>query len=78
MSANEHDGDQTSPALDSNDMQDNDVGTIAAIVVEVRDTAGVASQSEIEDMLRQRIEKSSVTLTKDEIANLAVQISEGD
>lgn len=54
-----------------------DVDTIAAILVEVRDTAGDASIDELKDMLRARIEKTSVQVTDGELAKLASQIRDG-
>lgn len=78
MNANELDPDQASQLGGLSDASTEDVDAVATIVVEVRDTAGAASASEIETMLRQRFEQSSVHLDEAEITKLATQIREGD
>lgn len=55
-----------------------DVDDVATIVVEVRDTASGSDPTIVEEMLRKRLRKASVSLSDDEVSELVKQITEGD
>lgn len=55
------------------------VETVATIMVEVRDTAGAAaSREQVEQMIRSRLDRAGIELPDSEVADLAVQLVEGD
>lgn len=54
-----------------------EVETVAAIVAEVRDTAGAASSDEVTEALRKRLADAAIDLPKEDIAELVTQIRTG-
>ncbi len=53
------------------------IETVAAIMVEVRDTAPMAEKGRIEEMIRERLDRAGVGLTDEDVAELAKQLTEG-
>lgn len=60
------------------DRSSAEVETVSTILVEVRDTAGMAPKEEVEEMLRSRLDRADVRLSEGEIADLVSQVTEGD
>lgn len=55
------------------------VESVAAVMVEVRDTSGpAATRDEVEEMIRSRLERDGLEISDGEIADLAAQLVEGD
>lgn len=54
-----------------------EIETVAAIVAEVRDTAGAASADDVAMALRKRLADAAIDLPKEDIAELVTQIRTG-
>lgn len=66
---------QTEPVMDHDEV--NDLDKIAGIVVQTRADVGTEGQDRIAAVLTQRLDDAGITLSDDEIADLARQVASG-